>query len=106
MLIRSKRSRSLIYCFAFAFTGLLALTGCSRKSINKGFSGEIAYDHIETLGGYGPREPGTKAIAKAQSYIETTLNGYGWKVSRQSFKDQTPIGEKRFVNLPSTGQLK
>ena len=99
MLIRSKRSRSLICCVAFAFTGLLALTGCTRKSIDKGFSGEMAYKHIETLVSYAPTEPGTKAIAKAQNYIETLLNGYGWKVSRQSFKDQTPVGEKRFMNL-------
>ena len=99
MLNKSKRNRSLIYSVYIAFIAVFVLIGCSRKSSDKGFSGQMAYEHIESLVSYGPREPGSEAIAKAQNYIESILNKYGWKVARQSFNDQTPIGEKKFVNL-------
>ena len=97
MSTRRKRSSSLIVFAAGMVLGLQILVGC--KPVNKGFSGEMAYSHVEVLVNFGPREPGTEAISKAQNYIEKELNGYGWKILRQSFSDETPIGVKRFVNL-------
>ena len=97
MSTRRKRTRSLIIFASGMVLTLQIFVGC--KPVNKGFSGEMAYNHVEILVNFGPREPGTEAIGKAQNYIEKELNGYGWKVLRQSFSDETPIGLKRFVNL-------
>ena len=97
MSTRRKRTRSLIIFASGMVLALQIFVGC--KPVNKGFSGEMAYNHVEVLVNFGPREPGTEAIGKAQNYIEKELNGYGWKVLRQSFSDETPIGLKRFVNL-------
>ena len=97
MSTRRKRTRSLIIFASGMVLALQIFVGC--KPVNKGFSGEMAYNHVEVLVNFGPREPGTEAISKAQNYIEKELNGYGWKILRQSFSDETPIGVKRFVNL-------
>lgn len=97
MSTKSKRRLSLI-AIATGFTLILQiLNGC--KPNDKAFSGELAYKHVEALVNFGPREPGSQSIIKAQNYIEKELNEFGWKIFRQSFSDQTPQGEKDFVNL-------
>ncbi|MEC7856593.1 MAG: hypothetical protein VYA96_02480, partial [Verrucomicrobiota bacterium] len=94
MSTNSKRRLSLIAIAAGCTLILQLLNGC--KPNDKAFSGELAYKHVEALVNFGPREPGSQSIIKAQNYIETELNEFGWKIFRQSFSDQTPQGEKDF----------
>lgn len=55
--------------------------------------------HVEALVAFGPRPPGTEAIEKSRRYITDQLQRFGWKVTRQQFSNDTPRGNKQFVNL-------
>src|SRR4030081_194950 len=89
-------------CLCFA----LALTACARTEappeIWKNFSGDNALRHVQALVDCGPRPPGTPEIECARKYITGQLENFGWKVTKQSFTDQTPRGPKYFVNLIAT----
>jgi hypothetical protein len=93
------RSRvALLLVFAFVACG-------SKRSATKNlpaFSGENALRHVQALVDCGPRPPGTPEIECARDYITKQLEGFGWRVARQSFTDQTPRGSVGFVNLLAT----
>jgi glutaminyl-peptide cyclotransferase len=63
------------------------------------FSGAKALQHIQELVDLGPRPAGSKAIEKCRGHIENYLTSCGWKVSRQSFTQETPRGQIPFVNI-------
>lgn len=65
----------------------------------KEFSGTNAFEHVRRLVELGPRPSGSDAIEQARSYISEALAGFGWKVERQEFSENTPRGTIRFVNL-------
>ena len=62
-------------------------------------SGDKALAHVQHLVDLGPRPPGSDAIERSRSYIEEQLQASGWKVSRQSFGEETPRGKITFINL-------
>ena len=87
---------------------MLLLAGCDRgngkaarqsSKIWEEFSGENALRHVQQLVDHGPRPPGSGAIEQARGYITKELEALGWRVTRQSFTDQTPRGPMTFVNL-------
>ena len=90
-----------------AWLGLLA--ACDRapsppagdltKQIWKEFSGENALAHVQAMVDFGPRPPGTPAIEKTRDYLIKQLELSGWKVTRQTFTDDTPRGKIEFINL-------
>ena len=88
---------------SLALVCLLIATSCENKSPAKKiwteFSGEKALAHVQALVDLGPRSAGSDAIVRARAYIEEQLESCGWKVTEQSFTDQTPRGETKFVNL-------
>jgi Zn-dependent M28 family amino/carboxypeptidase len=98
--------------FRFLLVILLALTACDGNSkpatdnasgkIWEEFSGENALRHTQQLVDYGPRPPGSEALEQARNYITKELEAIGWKVTRQSFTDDTPRGKVTFVNLIAT----
>lgn len=61
--------------------------------------GSKAYLHTKKILEIGPRPIESVGHQKTQAYITKQLEAHGWKVSRQSFKAQTPYGERNFVNL-------
>lgn len=82
--------------------GLLLFVACAQSSPEKiwtAFSGENALGHVQKLVDLGPRPPGSEAIEKTRAYIKEQLKLSGWTVTEQSFTDQTPQGEAKFVNL-------
>ena len=91
---------------------LLAFGACDRNSptardesgakLWEEFSGENALRHVQQLVDFGPRPPGSAALEQARSYITQELERLGWKVTRQSFTDDTPQGKITFVNLLAT----
>lgn len=96
------------------FSPLVALTlvgvlfsACSRSgpawdettAVWNQFDGQKAYDHVADIVALGPRAPGSEGIEKSRVLIEKHLSSLGWKVRRQTFQKQTPVGEIEFVNL-------
>ena len=66
------------------------------------FSGENALRHVQQLVDFGPRPPASDAIEKSREYLTKQLQDFGWRVTPQSFTDETPQGKVRFVNLIAT----
>ncbi|MEY2564407.1 MAG: glutaminyl-peptide cyclotransferase [Verrucomicrobiota bacterium] len=88
------------------------LAGCDRaqtqsqpanqKKIWEDFSGDKALAHVQAMVDFGPRPPATEAIEKTRTYLIKQLELFGWKVTRQTFTDDTPRGKIEFVNLIAT----
>jgi len=80
---------------------LLAAAGASAEpeKIWTDFSGEKALAHVQRLVDFGPRPAGSAAIERARAYIKEQLASFGWTITEQSFTDQTPRGQIRFINL-------
>jgi hypothetical protein len=64
-----------------------------------GFDGPRAYRDVERLVGFGPRPPGSPAIAQARAYIAGELRRAGWRVREHAFTAETPRRPVRMVNL-------
>ncbi|MBI4481831.1 MAG: M28 family peptidase, partial [Acidobacteria bacterium] len=63
------------------------------------FSGDRAYRDVQKLTSFGPRPPGSKAIAKAQDYIRSELRRSGLQVEEIDFFAQTPAGALPMKNI-------
>jgi hypothetical protein len=91
---------------SLALICLMIATSCENKSPAKKiwteFSGEKALAHVQALVDLGPRPAGSDAIVRARAYLEEQLESSGWKVTEQSFTDQTPRGETKFRQSPQT----
>lgn len=64
-----------------------------------GFDGKRAYDQVAKQVSFGPRSPGSPAIAKLQDYMETELKSYGCSVDADSFSADTPDGRVPMKNI-------
>jgi Zn-dependent M28 family amino/carboxypeptidase len=79
---------------------LLVCTATSapqRKAPN--VDGSLAYSHVEKLVGFGPRPPGSSAIAKSQAYTTDVLKKLGLQVEHQDFLASTPNGPVSMKNI-------
>ncbi|HEY0368995.1 MAG TPA: M28 family peptidase [Chthoniobacterales bacterium] len=94
--------RFIILCFALMALHARSETPPNKSSIWEDISGENALNHVQALVEFGPRPPATEAIEKSRDYITKQLEGFGWRVARQSFTDDTPQGKVTFVNLIAT----
>jgi len=64
-----------------------------------GFDGKRAYDQVAKQVSFGPRPPGSPAIAKLQDYLVTELRSYGCSVDVDSFSADTPDGHVPMENI-------
>jgi glutaminyl-peptide cyclotransferase len=64
-----------------------------------GFDGKRAYDQVAKQISFGPRPPGSPAIAKLQDYLESELKSYGCDVDTDSFSADTPDGRVPMKNI-------
>ncbi|MGB7847844.1 MAG: M28 family peptidase [Candidatus Acidiferrum sp.] len=64
-----------------------------------GFDGKRAYDQVAKQVSFGPRPPGSAAIAKLQEYLLTQLKSYGCAVETDSFSADTPDGRVPMKNI-------
>ena len=64
-----------------------------------GFDGKRAYDQVAKQVSFGPRPPGSSAIAKLQDYLQTELKSYGCSVDTDSFSADTPDGRVPMKNI-------
>lgn len=78
--------------FVFAFFFFLLTTACVRESETTVFSGDQAYQHIQTLLDFGARVPGSIGRENAADYIASTLERNSWSVTLQDFQlDDTSL---------------
>ncbi len=81
------------------------LTSCGReKSGNPGPPADLegadaAYHHTREILSFGPRPPGSAALAKTRAYLAARLRESGWQVARQDIEGRGPQGPLTFVNL-------
>jgi len=73
--------------FSFCIIFLLSLTsGCAISLSDTHFSGEKAYQHVQSQMEFGARIPGSYAIQKTAAYISETLQNNSWNTISQSFE--------------------
>jgi hypothetical protein len=66
------------------------------------YSGDRAFADVKTLVDLGPRPAGSAALEKARQYIIAEVEKAGWKIQKQEFDDDTPLGSVHFCNLIAT----
>ncbi|HEV2492520.1 MAG TPA: M28 family peptidase [Terriglobia bacterium] len=64
-----------------------------------GFDGERAFADLKHLVDFGPRPPGSKALAESRQWISHELKAAGCTVDEDSFVASTPVGEIPMTNL-------
>lgn len=63
------------------------------------FDGERALVYTRDVVDFGPRPVGSAALEQTRQYIESTLGGFGFEVTRDEFVADTPKGEIPMANL-------
>jgi glutaminyl-peptide cyclotransferase len=76
-------------------------TTCAQlpKADSLPISGERAMGHVRAQVAFGPRPPGSEALARCRAYITKQIQGFGYQVEEDSFEQTTPYGPKKMVNL-------
>ena len=63
------------------------------------FNGERAMEHVKKQIAIGPRVSGSPELVKTREYIAGLMKGYGFQIRTDEFTANTPIGEKKMVNI-------
>jgi len=63
------------------------------------FNGGRAFEDLKRLVAFGPRPPGSKALADSRAWIESQLKQAGCSVEEDSFTSSTPVGNIPMTNL-------
>lgn len=61
--------------------------------------GQPALELSREILAYGPRPPGSDALAKVKAHLATELQAAGWETTLQEFERDTPVGNVKFSNL-------
>lgn len=93
------RKFAWLECLAAVALLVCAATAASQGKASNVVDGSLAYSHVETLVGFGPRPPGSPAIAKAQAYITDVLKKLNLQVEHQDFLANTPNGPVSMKNI-------
>jgi glutaminyl-peptide cyclotransferase len=94
--VSNKRSGKQVLCLLAAGVWLATL-GNLWAAESVAFSGGRAFESLKRLVAFGPRPPGSPALAQSRSWIIQQLKKSGAQVEEDSFTAVTPIG-----NLPMT----
>ena len=89
---------AVLGCLATMALLVCGTTSASQRKAS-GVDGSLAYSHVERLVGFGPRPPGSPAIAKSQAYITDALRKLGLQVEHQDFLANTPNGPVSMKNI-------
>jgi Zn-dependent M28 family amino/carboxypeptidase len=63
------------------------------------FNGERAMEHVKKQIEIGPRVSGSTELEKTRGYIIGLLSSYGLKIKTDEFTADTPVGQKKMVNI-------
>lgn len=79
---------------------LIPLLACpAARGEPRTFSGAAALRHACRAASFGPRPPGSAALARLRAYLREHLQQYGWRVVADPFQAQTPLGAIYMENL-------
>lgn len=78
---------------------LQAQAQSQAQSQPPGLSGEKAMEFVRAQVAFGPRPPGSAALAKCRDWIKGRLEAFGYKVEDDAFDAATPRGRVRMHNL-------
>jgi len=97
----TKRHPPLALLSLCAITAATVLMGCKEESRQSTlvFDGQKAFTEVEALVAFSPRDAGTEGGLKAAHHLKNRLDHFGLETVIDSFKDQTPAGEKTFHNV-------
>ena len=93
----SKKSAALGCLVTMALLVCATPSAAQRKATS--VDGSLAYSHVQKLVAFGPRPPGSPAIAKSQAYIADVLKKLGLQVEHQDFLASTPNGPVSMKNI-------
>lgn len=104
----TSRFRENILCLAPALASLVALglastpvaaatVASERDSLV--FQGERAYEDLKRLVAFGPRPPGSKALAESREWIISQLRLAGCQVEEDKFVAATPVGNISMTDI-------
>ena len=88
-----------------ASVALLVCTTSASQRKGPSVDGNLAYSHVERLVGFGPRPPGSPAIAQSQTYITDVLKKLNLQVEHQDFLANTPNGPVSMKNIVAKADL-
>ncbi|PYV25674.1 MAG: peptidase M28 [Acidobacteria bacterium] len=71
----------------------------SPESRIPAFHGSRAFDDLKRLVEFGPRPPGSKALAESRRWITDQLKQSGCEIEEDSFVADTPVGQVPMTNL-------
>ena len=71
----------------------------SPESRIPAFHGSRAFDDLKRLVEFGPRPPGSKALAESRRWITGQLKQSGCEIEEDSFVADTPVGQVPMTNL-------
>ncbi len=80
----------------------LGCAGAQAPSKAPVFDSSRAYEDLRQIVSFGPRPPGSAALAQTRKYMAGRRAAAGAKVSEQAFDASTPIGTVRMVNVIAT----
>ena len=83
-------------------TGLLAARGPVASSDRITFQGGRAFEDLKSIVAFGPRPPGSTALAKVRQEIVRRLKRAGVTAEEDSFVASTPAGRVPMTNLIAT----
>jgi Zn-dependent M28 family amino/carboxypeptidase len=90
----------------WALMAVLAILMCSGQAFcgrspaaSPAFDGGRAFEDLKKLVSFGPRPPGSKALAESREWILRQLKATGAKVDQDAFTASTPKGDIPLVNI-------
>lgn len=95
---RQNEFRNLLPALA-ALLMLFATTSRLKAQGPAEFSGQRAFDDIRHLVAFGPRPPGSQALAASRQWIIHQLQAEGCTVDQDPFTASTPMGSVKMDNL-------
>jgi hypothetical protein len=82
--------------------GHATVQAAATRAAEKGslaFNGERAFEDLKRLVAFGPRPPGSKALAESRAWIISQLKLAGCQVEEDSFVASTPVGSIPMTNV-------
>jgi Zn-dependent M28 family amino/carboxypeptidase len=95
----SARGLPRLLVFLCCLLVYLAACGQSKAADLYAFNGSRAFRDLQRLVAFGPRPPGSKALAASRQWITGELRASGCIVKKDPFVASTPLGDVPMVNL-------
>ena len=82
-----------------AVGSLLAWRSWNHAATSIAFDGPHAFDDLQNIVSFGPRPPGSAALAETRQYISVELSKDGVDAWHDNFIATTPVGELPMTNI-------